>query len=162
MVLRELFSDIAEAIRERVGMSGEIRAADFPERIRSLSSGSKIELEGLGIMTGPEKTTYSYSIFTGEAFEPKGMELEATVGDGDRSFSFPVGPGDVAFEPDGQLPAGTKSVTALFCLGNWEVMAEQAVTVEQRPAYWSELESVCTSWEPFERLVSSWGTLEGA
>lgn len=162
MVLRELFSDIAGAIRECECSSATIKAADFPARIRTLPHESGINVRSLSILTAPAKTTYSGSVFAGEVFQPAGMTFQAAVEDGSRSFSFPVALGYVTFEPSGQLPLGTKSVSAVFSFGNGSARASQAVTVKQRAAIWSELESVCTSWTILGAKVSAWSAMEQA
>lgn len=160
MVLRELFSAIASAVRERGGTSASIKATDLPARIRALPYESGISLRTLKIVTAPAKTAYSASCFTGEAFAPAGMTFQATVGDGSRSFTFPVALSLVTFEPAGRLTVGTKSVTAVFRFGNGSARAAQAVTVKQRAATWAELESACKSWARLEAAVSAWKAME--
>ena len=160
MGLVELFSEIAAAIREREGSTGKVNAASFPARIRALPRSSGIELKALRIVTQPTKKTYSGNCFAAEAFAPAGMTMQATVGDGSKSFTFPVTTGQVSFSPSGGLRAGTKTVTAKFVLGGWSVSATQAVTVSHRTPTWTELERECASWAKLEACAATWRAME--
>ncbi len=160
MGLGELFSEIAQAIREREGSTAKVRASSFPARIRALPRSSGIELKALRIVTPPAKKAYSGNCFAAEAFAPAGMTMQATVGDGGKSFVFPVTTGQVSFSPSGGLKAGTKTVKATLVFGGWSVSAAQAVTVSHRTPIWTELESACASWTRLEALAATWGAME--
>lgn len=125
MELRELFTDIAAAIRARDGSTASIMAKDFPSRIRAIPTGSDILLKSLSILTPPSKTSYT----AGAVFNPAGMTFRASVGAGSKSYNISVPLGDVTFTPSGTLPAGTRSVTASLKFGSQVISAAQAVTV---------------------------------
>ena len=46
--LTNLFTDIADAIREKIGASDSIPAVEFPDRIREISGGSGGGASGMG------------------------------------------------------------------------------------------------------------------
>ena len=109
MELKPLFQDIADAIREKDGTTDEIKAADFPERIRAIQGGG-VTVEKLKITTPPDKIRYN----PGDAFDPTGMAVWAELSNGCGLY---VNHSDLAFSPAGPLELGVDAVTVTF---RWE------------------------------------------
>lgn len=79
MELKPLFKDIADAIREKDGTTGQIKAANFPARIRALpAGGGDIELESITVAAPPAATEYQ----PGEFFDPAGLKVRAVYTNG--------------------------------------------------------------------------------
>ena len=123
MALKDLFSSIADAIREKDGTTAEITASTFPDRIRAIPTGvDGVQLESISITTPPAKTEY----FVGETFDPTGMVVQATFSNGQTML---VSNSNLTFDPSGELSADTTSVTVNFQLGLKMVSATQAITM---------------------------------
>lgn len=119
MELKPLFRDIADAIREKDGTTDEIRAADFPERIREIPTGG-VTVEWIEIKTPPGKTQYKPD----ETFDPDGMTVWVEFSNG---YGMYVDHSDLTFTPAGPLALGTDAVTVSFCWGGQVVSAEQEI-----------------------------------
>ena len=79
MELKPLFKDVADAIREKDGTTGGIKAASFPERIRAIpAGGGDIELESITVAAPPATTEYQ----SGEFFDPTGLKVRAVYTNG--------------------------------------------------------------------------------
>lgn len=123
MALTDLFSDIANAIREKDGTTAEITASDFPDRIRTIPTGiGGVQLESISIAAPPLKTNY----YAGETFDPTGMVVYANYSNGQSMY---VNHSNLTFDPSGPLPAGTTSVTVNFQWGIKMVSASQPISI---------------------------------
>lgn len=123
MALKDLFSSIADAIREKDGTTAEITASTFPDRIRAIPTGvGGVQLESISITTPPTKTEY----LVGDAFDPTGMVVQATFSNGQTMI---VDNSNLTFDPSGELSVDTASVTVNFQLGLKMASASQSVTI---------------------------------
>lgn len=123
MALTDLFSNIADAIREKDGTTAEITASDFPDRIRAIPTDiGGIRLESISITAPPLKTNY----YAGETFDPTGMVVYANYSNGQSMY---VSHSNLTFEPSGALSSDTTSVTVNFQWGIKMASASQAISV---------------------------------
>lgn len=115
MKLKELFSEIASAIREKDGSTEPINAISFPQRIRSLVVDkiipTDINLSSISIPKLPNKTTY----FEGEEFVIDGMVVEAKFSNG---MELVVPNQYVTYSPVGALKYGDAYVDITFRWGD--------------------------------------------
>lgn len=123
MALTDLFSNIADAIREKDGTTAEITANDFPDRIRAIPTDiGGVRLESISITAPPLKTNY----YAGDTFDPTGMVVYANYSNGQSMY---VNHSNLTFEPSGALPSGTTSVTVNFQWGIKMASASQTISV---------------------------------
>lgn len=126
MELKPLFKDIADAIREKDGTTDEIRASDFPARIRAIQGGG-VQVERLEITTPPGQLTYH----PGETFDPTGMAVWAEL---DNGYGVYVNHADLTFSPSGPLELGTDTVTVGFQWGSQAISTGQQIEVVDVPS----------------------------
>lgn len=119
MALRDLFSDIADAIREKDGTTNDITASTFPDRIRAIKSGAVFSIS---ILTPPNKTTY----FVGDTFDSDGLKVIGTFEDG---LSFNIPNNYLSISPNGELSETDTNVTISY--GGQSV--QQPITVAEKP-----------------------------
>lgn len=131
MALTDLFSDIADAIREKDGTTDDIVASDFPDRIRAIQIGSGVTLDSIEITTPPNKVSYS----VGDFFDPTGMSVWANFSNG---YGLYVNHSDLTFEPDGPLDEWTDSVTIQFQWGVETASVAQIIKVRTFGIYGAE------------------------
>lgn len=148
MALKDLFSSIADAIREKDGTTAEITASTFPDRIRAIPTGvGGVQLESISITTPPAKTEY----VVGETFDPTSMVVQATFSNGQTML---VSNSNLTFDPSGELSADTTAVTVNFQLGLKMVYATQAITVVDW-RWWSPQMTSDTTPAPYVASASS-------
>ena len=124
MELKPLFKDIADAIREKDGTTDEIKAANFPARIRAIQGGGGggVTAETLEITAPPDKTLYR----PGDSFDPTGMAVWAELSNG---YGVYVNHSDLTFGPAGPLEPGTDAVTVTFHWGDQTVSTAQEINI---------------------------------
>lgn len=134
--LKQLFDEIVDAIHEGDGQTDGIAASRFPERIRAIPTGSK--LEGIEIKAPPSKVDYK----PGELFDPTGMSVWAVFSDGQGVY---VNHQSLTFDPAGPLEKGTEAVTVRFSWGEQTAEAAQEIHVNAARIYGAEWDGTSTT-----------------
>lgn len=161
MTLRELFADIADAIREKDGSTGEIVASTFPVRIRAIQVGSgDIYVQVLRITSPPNKVAYEYNGFRRETFDSTGMTFEIDLKAFATTVTAPIPLENVAMAPTGPLEPDVEQIVCSFKFGGITVKAFQPITVTFAGPTWADLESINPTWQTLEGMFASWSELE--
>lgn len=123
MSLTSLFTDIADAIREKDGTTEDIVASDFPDRILAIPTvGDGVTVESITITAQPNKLNY----YAGETFDPTGMAVYANFSNGKSMY---VNHSYLTFNPSDELQESDTSVTVSFQWGTDTVSVTQEIFI---------------------------------
>lgn len=136
-VLDDFYGEIASAIREKLGVNDVFKANLFPEKIRSIQTGSvEPTLIGFNIVTPPTDTNYTYNGFRNDNIDATGIVLHADFNAVGVFFGIDFSPDLTAPVSIDTLDLGVSSDNAICYAATLSVSEDSVVTaLTDTPAY---------------------------